>query len=123
MYTNDAAAIKIQRYFRHFLEGRRIRERLKYNVHNIWNLKSYAVMCVLDNRLFLRLKSYREYVDRVYKSIQVWLHQDSDDEEDYSLTDQQIDKIRYLQEKSHINYKDIKNLLKLLTIDQLQFIQ
>ena len=68
-------------------------------------------------------KSYKDYVNNVYKSIQIWINQDSDDEEDYSLSKQQIKKIKILQKKPHIYYQDIKDLLKSLTLDQIQFIQ
>ena len=95
---------------------------MKYN-KNIWKLKSFAVRCTLDDTPFLYRRSYKDYVNNVYNSIQVWLHQDSDDEEDYSLSTKQILKIQEVQKKSRIYYIDIKNLLKQLTINQLQFIQ
>jgi hypothetical protein len=119
----NGAALRIQHCFRHFLKGRRVRNIMKYKHRNLWKLKSFAVMSALDDTSFIYCKSYKEYVDRVYKSIEVWIHQDSDDEEDYSLSTEQIAMIDELKQKSHIYYRDIKKLLKMLTLDQLQLIQ
>lgn len=117
------AAVRIQKCFRHFLNGRKIRNQMKYIYKNIWKLKSFVVMCALDDTPFIYSKSYKEYVNNVYNSIQVWIHLDSDDEEDYYLSKKQILMIEELQRKPHIYYIDIKNLLKSLTLDQIQLIQ
>jgi hypothetical protein len=117
------SVVLIQRSFRHFLNGRRLRNNMKYKHKNIWKLKSFAVRCALDKDAYLSCKNNREYVDKVYNSIQVFIHQDSDDEEDYSLSEQQITIINELKKKPHIYNIDIKNMLKGLTLDQLQFIQ
>ena len=117
------AAVRIQKCFRHFLNGRKIRNQMKYEYKNIWKLKSFSVMCALDNTPFIYSKSYKNYVNNIYNSIQVWFHQDSDDEEDYYLSTKQILMIQKIQKKSNIYYIDIKNLLKSLTLDQIQLIQ
>ena len=80
-------------------------------------------MCALDDTPFIYSKSYKDYVNHIYNSIQVWIHQDSDDEEDYYLSTKQILMIEEIQKKPHIYYRDIKNLLKSLTLDQIQLIQ
>ena len=117
------AAIKIQKCFRHFINGRQKRFEMRYNCKNVWKLKSFAVRCALDENTFLYSKSYRQYLTNVYNSLNVWLHKDSDDVCDYSLSKQQYEIFETLQKKEHISFFVIKILLKSLTLDQLQFIQ
>ena len=115
------SVVKIQRCFRHFIKGRIIRNRMKYTVNKISTLKPFVVACKLDSINFLS-KSYKDYVNNVYGSIEIWLHQDSDDETDVSFSKEQLLIIKSIQEKKHIFFKDIKNLLKVLTLNQLEFI-
>jgi hypothetical protein len=115
------SVVKIQRCFRHFIKGRIIRNRMKYTVNKIWTLKPFVVACKLDSINFLS-KSYKDYVNNVYGSIEIWLHQDSDDETDVSFSKEQLLIIKNMQEKKHIFFKDIKNLLKVLTLNQLEFV-
>jgi hypothetical protein len=115
------SVVKIQRCFRHFIEGRIIRKKMKYTVNKICTLKSFVVACKLDSINFLS-KNYKDYVKNVYGSIEIWLHQDSDDESDVSFSEEQLLIIKNIREKKHIFFKDIKNLLKALTLNQLEFI-
>jgi hypothetical protein len=59
----------------------------------------------------------------VYNSIEVLINQDSDDEENYSLSFDQITIIKNILKKSRITFLDVKTVLKQLSIDQIQFIQ
>lgn len=116
-------AQKIQKCFRHFLLGRKIRNEMKYSCKNVWKLKSFAVRCALDESAFLYAGSYKNYVNNVYKSIEVWLHQDYDDDEDYRLTNTQRLEFEKIKKLGRIVFADIKELLKCLTLGQIQQIQ
>ena len=115
--------IKIQKWVRHILKGRKIRNYIKYKYKNVFKLKSFVIRCALNDASFIYCKNYKDYVKNVFNSIQVWIHQDSDDDEDYSLSSDQITVIENILKKPCIVFTDVKTVLQCLTIDQIQFIQ
>ena len=115
--------IKIQKWVRHFLKGKKIRNNMKYQYKGLFKLKSFVIRCALDDFTFTYCKSYKKYIENVYNSIEVLINQDSDDEENYSLSFDQITIIKNILKKSRITFLDVKTVLKQLSIDQIQFIQ
>ena len=116
------SAIKIQNCFRHFIRGRSLRKSMKYKYKNIWEIKSFAVMSVLDSPNFTYSKSYKDFINYIYNSLETCLYQDSDDECEVALSKKQLLEIRDIQKKYNILFNDIKSFLKSLSIDQLKYI-
>lgn len=121
-YLNDNAII-IQRIYRHHRNGRRKRKEIerKYRLF-IWKCKRFQVERKLDSTPYMYSKTNRSYVDRIYDKINVSLHQDSDDEEDYSLTTDQNIILNSVKIKQNIYKRDIRKILSSLTLAQLQFV-
>ena len=65
----------------------------------------------------------RQSVIRIQKSLTIWLHQDDDDDIDYSLTEKQRQIIQSILEKTKITKEDIETILQNLSIDQFDFLQ
>jgi hypothetical protein len=118
----ELSVIKIQKWFRHCLKGKKIRNDMKYKYKQLFKLKSFVIRCVLDSNTFIYCKSYKDYINHIYNSIEVWINLDEDDEENYSFSLNQKTVIENILKKSHVNFNDVKTSLKTLTIDQLQFI-
>lgn len=75
------------------------------------------------NSSVYRFYTERESVIRIKKSLTIWLHQDEDDDINYSLNEKQQQIIQYILNKQNINKKDIEYILKHLNIDQFDFLQ
>lgn len=75
------------------------------------------------NSSVYRFYTERESVIRIQKSLTIWLHQDEDDDIDYSLNEKQQQVIQYILNKKKINKKDIETILQNLNIDQFDFLQ
>ena len=116
------SAIKIQNCFRHFIRGRCIRKNMKYKYKNIWRIKSFVVMNILDSPNFIYSKSYKDFIKYIYNSVEAYSYQDSDDESEIALNNRQVVEIKYIIEKNNILFNDIKSFLKSLSIDQLKYI-
>ena len=96
---------------------------MKYQYKALFKLKSFVIRCALDDVTFTYCKSYKNYIENVYNSIEVLINQDSDDEENYSLSFNQITIIKNILKKLRVTFLDVKTVLKHLSIDQIQFIQ
>ena len=75
------------------------------------------------NSSVYRFYTKRESVIRIKKSLTIWLHQDEDDDINYSLNEKQQQMIEYILNKQNINKSDIEYILKHLNIDQFDFLQ
>ena len=75
---NISSAIKIQRFFRHFINGRKLRNQMKYKYNKIWKFKPFLVRCVLDGINFRYSTSYFKYIEHIYNNIEIWSHKGSD---------------------------------------------
>lgn len=117
----ELSIIKIQKWFRHCLKGKKIRNNMKYKYKRLFNLKSFVIKCILDSNTFIYSKSYKDYIKHIYNSIEVWIHLDEDDDENYSLSFNQKTVIENILKQSTIDFGDVKTALKTLTIHQLQF--
>ena len=121
--VKNNSALVIQRAFKHFLSGRKERNKIaKKNMAFIWKLKSFQIAQFYDSSTY-RFSNNRETVCRIQKSIDVWLHQDEDDDIDYSLTVNQKEIIQSVLEQKSIYKRDITLILKSLTLDQIEFLQ
>lgn len=87
----------------------------------IWKLKPFQVECALD-RLYDLSENNKKAVRRIYDSIQ-WAHQDSDDEADYSLSDEIRTVMDNVLCKKHAYKQDLRGILNELDMYQLQLIQ
>ena len=117
----ELSVIKIQKWFRHCLKGKKIRINMKYKYKRLFNLKSFVIKCILDSNTFIYSKSYKDYIKHIYNSIEVWIHLDEDDDENYSLSFNQKTVIENILKQSIVDFGDVKTALKTLTIHQLQF--
>jgi hypothetical protein len=121
MYLHDKIT-SIQRLFRHYIKGREYRKKIEWEYRIfIWKCKSFQIKQKLDGANF-RYNTNRKYVQQIYKKINTTLHQDSDDEEDYSPTPTQLEIIQYVQIQPHVYKRDITKILYALTLSQLEFI-
>ena len=75
------------------------------------------------NSSMYRFYTKRQSVIRIQKSLTIWLHQDEDDDIDYSLNEKQRQIIQSILEKTKITKKDIETILQNLNIDQIDFLQ
>lgn len=75
------------------------------------------------NSSVYRFYTKRECVIRIQKSLTLWLHQDEDDEINYSLNENQRQVIQSILNKNKIDKTDIETILQILNIDQFDFLQ
>ena len=121
-YLNENAVI-IQRIYRHHRKGRKHRKRITILYRRfIWKCKRFQVELKLDSNPYIHSKTSRDYINRIYNRLNVSLHQDSDDDEDYSLTNNQLNIINRVKKNEHIYKRDIRNILSSLTLTQLKFV-
>ena len=121
-YLNENSII-IQRIYRHHRKGRKHRKRItRRHRRFIWKCKRFQVELKLDSNPYMYSTTSRDYINRIYNRLNVSLHQDSDDDEDYSLTNNQLNVINKVRKNEHIYKRDIRKILSSLTLAQLQFV-
>ena len=118
------AATLIQGRYRHHLQGKKLRMRMTLKTQCYYFIP-YKIACVWDESKYCKSKSHnlREFVLNVVECINELCHQDSDDEEDYSLTISQTSILNKILAHPRVSRLDINLFLRSLTIWQLMLIQ
>lgn len=126
MDTFNKNAIIIQRCYRHHLQGKINRQKLKLKyMYELWGFKPFRIALIWDESdcYIRRSKSYRDFLDWIVRCIDTLFHPDSDDDEDYLLTDYQKHLILKTKNKPNLYRKDMNIVLKSLSIIQLMLIR